>query len=499
MQDINQQLIELAASYYDDPVGFARDSFDWGNGDLADFEGLDEWQEKFLSDLAKDLVLAESGTPIPNPNLPEDEWDTQVRYAVASGHGTGKTSIISILVLWYMVTRPRANIRVTANTEAQLRSTTWPELALWHKRCIFRDWFLWEATRFSKIGDRENWYAESLSWSEGNPDAFAGKHGRYYMIIMDEASGIADVIWETVRGSITTDGNCHVALGNPIRPSGGFFDVFHHPHKSNRWNIRHINSLETKTGNSGELRAIMREYGPEHDVTRRRVLGQFPRQAASQFISTADVEGAMNRQLEHDDYANFPVYMGVDVARFGDDRSCILLRQGPKVLDIQTFEGADTVQVANIATGILKSRKDIQMVFVDEVGVGAGVVDMMRRYDDRVTGVNVGRRPTNMKLYKNLRVELWDKMRQDIPKVDLPSNDALKRELTTIEYDFTDQGQMRLERKVDMKRRGLESPDIADALALTYARPDGAEFEMFDDDDVWEQREYAGRSRITGY
>ena len=486
MKDYQDTLLELAAECYADPVRFAEIAFDWGHGDLIDFDGLDTWQRDFLEELGRDIVDAEAN-------------DKPVRKATASGHGIGKSALVAIIILWYMTTRPRARIRVTANTEKQLLGTTWPELALWHKRSIFKDWFLWEATRFSKIGDRENWFAEAISWNENNPDAFAGLHGRYVMLIMDEASGVADSIWETALGVLTDAGNTHLAFGNPIRPSGGFYDCFYHPKKSKRWKTRHINALETKIGNSQSNREIFEDYGPEHDVTRRRVLGQFPRQAASQFISTADVEGAMNRQLEYDDYANFPVYMGVDVARFGDDRSCILLRQGPKVLDIQTFEGADTVQVANIATGVLKSRKDIQMVFVDEVGVGAGVVDMMRRYDDRVTGVNVGRRPTNMKLYKNLRVELWDKMRQDIPKMDLPSNESLKRELTTIEYDFTDQGQMRLERKIDIKRRGLESPDIADALALTYARPDGAEFEMFEDDDVWEQREYAGRSRITGY
>ena len=486
MKDYQDTLLELAAECYADPVRFAEIAFDWGYGDLIDFDGLDTWQRDFLEELGRDIVDAEAN-------------DKPVRKATASGHGIGKSALVAIIILWYMTTRPRARIRVTANTEKQLLGTTWPELALWHKRSIFKDWFLWEATRFSKIGDRENWFAEAISWNENNPDAFAGLHGRYVMLIMDEASGVADSIWETALGVLTDAGNTHLAFGNPIRPSGGFYDCFYHPKKSKRWKTRHINALETKIGNSQSNREIFEDYGPEHDVTRRRVLGQFPRQAASQFISTADVEGAMNRQLEYDDYANFPVYMGVDVARFGDDRSCILLRQGPKVLDIQTFEGADTVQVANIATGVLKSRKDIQMVFVDEVGVGAGVVDMMRRYDDRVTGVNVGRRPTNMKLYKNLRVELWDKMRQDIPKMDLPSNESLKRELTTIEYDFTDQGQMRLERKIDIKRRGLESPDIADALALTYARPDGAEFEMFEDDDVWEQREYAGRSKTTGY
>ena len=486
MKDYQDTLLELAAECYADPVRFAEIAFDWGHGDLIDFDGLDTWQRDFLEELGRDIVDAEAN-------------DKPVRKATASGHGIGKSALVAIIILWYMTTRPRARIRVTANTEKQLLGTTWPELALWHKRSIFKDWFLWEATRFSKIGDRENWFAEAISWNENNPDAFAGLHGRYVMLIMDEASGVADSIWETALGVLTDAGNTHLAFGNPIRPSGGFYDCFYHPKKSKRWKTRHINALETKIGNSQSNREIFEDYGPEHDVTRRRVLGQFPRQAASQFISTADVEGAMNRQLEYDDYANFPVYMGVDVARFGDDRSCILLRQGPKVLDIQTFEGADTVQVANIATGVLKSRKDIQMVFVDEVGVGAGVVDMMRRYDDRVTGVNVGRRPTNMKLYKNLRVELWDKMRQDIPKMDLPSNESLKRELTTIEYDFTDQGQMRLERKIDIKRRGLESPDIADALALTYARPDGAEFEMFEDDDVWEQREYAGRSKTTGY
>lgn len=412
---------------------------------------------------------------------------------------THNTALICMIIIWYMTTRPNAVIRVTANNEAQLRSTTWPELSLWNRRSLFGHWFQWEATRFSKKGDRANWYAEALTWNEANPSAFAGKHGRFYLTIYDEASGIPSVIWETTRGSMTTKGNAHVALGNPIEPSGGFFDIFHNPKKSMMWNLRHINSLDTLHGNSSELRSIMREYGPDHDTTRRRVLGQFPRKAATQFISTAEVEAAMERRLEAADYMSFPVYMGVDVARFGDDRSCVILRQGPKVLDIQTFEGLDTVELAKVCTGILRSRHDIQMAFVDEVGVGAGVIDVMRRYDDRVSPVNVGRRSSNTRLYSNLRIEIWDKMRQSIPTMDIPQNDQLRRELTSIEYDFNNKQQMVLEKKSDMKRRGLESPDIADALALTYARPDGAEFEMFEDDDYEDYAVGAGRNRITGY
>lgn len=499
MQSVDEQLIELAGSYYSDPVGFARDCFPWGAGDLARFDGLDTWQQDFIRELARQLVMGEAGVPIPNDALPEEEWDEQVRMAVSSGHGTGKSALISIIILWYMVTRPRANIRVTANTEQQLRGTTWPELALWHKRCLFRDWFEWEATRFSKIGERENWYAEAVNWNEKNPDAFAGKHGRYYMLIMDEASGVAETIWETARGSLTDPGNAHLALGNPIRPSGGFYDIFNHQEKSKRWSTRFVNSLDTKTGNSGELRAIVREYGMEHDVTRRRVLGQFPRQAASQFISTEIVEQAIERRIDSSEYENFPAILGVDVARFGDDRSALVIRQGPKLRYIETIEGADTVQVANMASNLMLRHPEIALAFVDEVGVGAGVLDVMRRHSDRVMGVNVGRRPNNMKVYKNQRVEIWDGMRKWLETADIPQHDGLQRELIQIEYDFTDQGQMRLERKIDMKARGLPSPDIADAVALTFAGPEALDFEMFDDDEWQEPQDFGGRSKTTGY
>lgn len=486
MKDYQDTLLDLAAECYSDPVRFAEIAFDWGHGDLIEFDGLDTWQRDFLEELGRDIADAEAN-------------DKPVRKATASGHGIGKSALVAIIILWYMTTRPRARIRVTANTEKQLLGTTWPELALWHKRSIFKDWFLWEATRFSKIGDRENWFAEAVSWSEQNPDAFAGLHGRYVMLIMDEASGVADSIWETAMGVITGAGNTHLAFGNPIRPSGGFYDCFYHPKKSKRWKTRHINALETKLGNSQSNREIVEDYGIEHDVARRRVLGQFPRQAASQFISTADVDDAMKRRLDPADYENYPVFIGVDVARFGDDKSAIVVRQGPKIHEINMFEGKRTNEVADIALTIAARYPNFSQIFVDENGVGAGTLDHMMRYTNRCSGVMVGRRADNQKLYKNKRIEIWDKMKQWIATAEIPENAQLKRELTTIEYDFTDQGQMRLERKEEMKRRGLESPDIADALSMTFARPDGAEFEMFDDDDVWEQREYAGRSKTTGY
>lgn len=499
MDNFDEQLIELAAKYHYDPVGFAKFAFHWGEGDLAEFDGLDTWQEDFLRDFAHELSLGEAGVPIPRFGIEDDE-DFNVRMAVSSGHGTGKTALISITILWYMVTRSNANVRVTANSEAQLRSTTWPELALWNTRCIFGHWFKWEATRFSKIGARETWYAEAITWNEANPAAFAGKHGRYYLTIYDEAAGIPSVIWETTRGSMTTKGNTHLAFGNPIFPSGGFFDIFH-TEKRNMWNLRHINSLETKHGNSSELRAIVREYGPDHDVTRRRVLGQFPRQAARQFISTETVERAIERRIEPIEYENFPIYMGIDVAHFGDDRSVIVIRQGPRLLQIHTFEGMDTVELTNVAIGHLKSNPNISMCFVDATGIGVGVSDMLARWTHKVQPVQVGRRPTNQKLYKNLRVEIWDKMRAWLDTADLPDNPILRQELTQIEYDYTDLGQMRLEKKVAMKARGIPSPDIADALAFTFCRPDAAELEYFEDDDEgWNStRRLDGRSRVTGY
>lgn len=494
-KEFNEKIMELLPGWYDDPVLFVHQAFPWGQkgGPLAGWNGLDEWQEKFMRDMAAKIETSRT-------------TNESVLMAVASGNGIGKSALISLIILWFMTTRQNVRIRVTANTEQQLNSTTWRELALWHTRMFHRDWFVWEKTSFYHVSHPTNWRAEAIPWSENNPDAFAGVHAEHNVLIMDEASGVAQSIWEASLGFQTTAGAVHLAFGNPLRPSGGFYECFHGKVKR-LWDTRNIDSRTAAAAtNKKYFDELVLTYGEDSDIVRRRVRGLFPRHGATQFISSEIVADAAERVIHNDEVADYPVTMGVDVARFGDDRSCIVLRRGPKVLSIESFEGLDGVELAEQVVGVLRANKDIAMCYIDEVGVGSGVLDITRRYDTRAIGVNVGRRAHNPKTYRDMRAELWGRMKDWLTKADIKDDEQLRKDLVSPEYALTDAGQIRLERKTDMKKRGVDSPDVADALALTFTLPPETEAGWYSDDDIMDRLRVndsytadAGRSAATGY
>jgi len=492
---INEYVMEHLPGWYDDPVKFAQEAFPWGveKGPLADWDGLDDWQKSFLNDMAAKIKNSR-------------KTNESVLMAVASGNGIGKSALIAIIVLWFMTVRQNVRIRVTANTEMQLNSTTWRELALWHTRMFHKDWFNWEKTSFYHVAYPTNWRAEAIPWSENNPDAFAGVHADHNVLIMDEASGVPPSIWEAALGYQTTAGAIHLAFGNPLRPSGGFYDCFHGKKKV-LWDTRNIDSRTAKAASNKKYFEDMVEvYGEDSDIVRRRVRGLFPRHGATQFISPETVSEAIERSISREEVASYPTIMGVDVARFGDDKSCIVLRRGPKLLQVESYEGLNVQELAEQVVGILRTNKEIVMAYVDEVGVGGGVLDIVRRFDTRAIGVNVGRRPHNPKHYRFLRDELWSRMKDWLERADLPHNEQLRKELVAPEYTITDLGQIRLERKVDMKRRGEDSPDIADATSLTFTLSPETESDWLMDEDIMANMRLhdtytsdMGRNHTTGY
>lgn len=482
-------LIDWAASCKYDPVKFVEEGFDWGEGDLAEYDGPDDWQKEFLADLGREVERAErEGGP--------------VRFATASGHGIGKSALVSWVVLWYMSTRPDCLITVTANTERQLKNRTWREVAKWWKKCITRGWFRWERESFRSNDRPETWFAAAIPWSENNSEAFAGQHEKYTMVIMDEASGVANVIWEVVSGAMTTPGAIHLAFGNPTRPSGKFFDCFNK--QGHRWKTRNIDARSAKMADKTYLQELVDDFGEESDYVRVRVMGQFPRQASAQLIPTDIVEDAQARRLPKEEYDHLPLLMGVDVARFGDDSTCFVWRRGPKVIDYEFHQSRDIIDISRIVAAHLE--REPAMCFVDEIGYGAGVLDALKKYGFDPIGVSTQRKATNPRVYYNLRIELWDQMRKWLETADIPAEQRIKEQFTGPEYMFERAtARMILERKEDMKKRGLESPDFADALALTFVIPGMSSPAQTDEDEFFamlrgnRSPQDTGRDRHTGY
>ena len=387
------------------------------------------------------------------------------RVAVASGHGVGKTALTSWMIHWFMATRPDPQVVVTANTGQQLASKTWRELAKWNQKAANGAWFQHSATRFSLKEAPDTWFASAIPWTEHNSEAFAGTHEDNVLNVFDEASSIPDIIWEVVEGSMTTAGAKWAAFGNPTRNTGRFRECwgrFRH-----RWHTMQVDSRTAKQADKAQIQAWIEDYGLESDFVKVRVLGEFPSQSSNQFISIEDVDACVAYKAEG--FKAMPKILAADVARFGDDQSVICKRHGRKVAPLKAWRGMDLMATADIIMREIDEYAPDATV-VDETGLGAGVVDRLRQLNYSVTGFNGGEAAKDKAKYKNKRVEVWGLMRDALrERIELPNDSELRQDLIGPEYAFTPTQQILLEKKEDMKKRGLASPDRGDALAMTWA------------------------------
>jgi hypothetical protein len=447
-------LVDSVPLWFNDPLRYVREAFDWGRGELIDFEGPDVWQVDVLRDIG-------------NGTLQTGE---ALRIAVASGHGIGKSSLIAWIILWAMSTRPHLNGVCTANTSIQLETKTWRELALWHKRAINRHWFEWTATKFYQVDHQETWFVSAIPWREERSEAFAGTHAEHVLMLMDEGSAIADVIWEVSEGAMTTPGAIWCVFGNPTKNTGRFRECFG-AHRA-RWNTRQIDSRTSKlpSVNQAEIASQVQTYGEDSDFIRVRVRGVFPRASDAQFINSEAVERAQEREITLDRGA--ALVMGVDVARFGGDQSIIRFRAGRDARSWKPmkFRGLDTMQIAGFVCEAADKYQP-EAIFIDGNGVGGGVVDRCKSLGYRVREVQFGAKPRKELDYANKRAECWGEMRAWVDSGCIDADKDLAADMTAVQYGFDNQNRIQLERKEDMKKRGLASPDDGDALALTFAEP----------------------------
>lgn len=449
MSDLANYLMK----FRDDPLGFVLAVFPWGEQGtaLADQE-IDPLQAEILGDL-RDAISDNNSKDVASA----------IRVAIAAGHGIGKSALTSWIILWFISTRYCPQIVVTAGTAAQLNTKTWRELAKWKRLAINGDWFDWTATKLAHKDAPETWFAVAQPWSEHNPDAFAGTHEKHVLIIFDEASSVADTIWETVEGAMTTEGCMWIAFGNPVRNSGRFrecFRKFRH-----RWKTYKIDSRRSSLTNKEEIKQWESDYGIDSDFFRVRVLGEFPKKDSSQFISVEEVTAAQNTKAEG--YDHMPVLIGVDVA-LKHDKTVIAVRQGRRLHFLKKFRELNAVQVSYEIEQVFNSFRS-PTLFIDGVGVGAGIVDFVRAKGIPVISVNAGLPADDARMYLNKRAEMWDRMRKWIREgAQIPKDDELLDDLTEIHSDFNDKGMLFMEKKSSMFARGLSSPDCADALSMTF-------------------------------
>jgi phage terminase large subunit len=460
----------------DNPLNFVRYVFPWGQEGtpLEEFTGPRKWQEKILVDLTNH-IQKNAGKLDPN----------MFRLAVASGRGIGKSALVAWIILWMLSTRLGSTVIVTANTEQQLRSRTWAELGKWLTLAINGHWFHKTATTLKPVDwfeaslkkdlqiDTGYYYGQAQLWSEENPDAFAGVHSNYGVcLIMDEASGIPAPIYSVAEGffSEPTENRFWFTFSNPRRNTGPFYDSFHSSKAF--WNTEQIDSRNVEGTDTKVFQQMIEQYGEDSTVSRVEVMGEFPQSDDDTVIPLDLVRAAIDRDVALT--TEQAIVWGLDVARFGGDNSALCKRQGNTVLDIKTFKSMDLMQLC----GAVKAEYDTstfenkpQEILVDVIGLGSGVVDRLAEQNLPVRGVNVAEAPSTKKNYLNLRAELWFAVKDWLAQRDcrLPNNDELASELAAPQYKYTSSGKIKIESKDEMRKRGIKSPDRADALALTMA------------------------------
>ena len=303
------------------------------------------------------------------------------------------------------------------------------------------------------------------------PEAFQGFHSDNMLFIIDEASGVEEAIFEAGQGAMSSKGAKTIMTGNPTRRSGTFYDAFHSARKF--WQTMQVSCEDAERVDHEFVKEMEEKYGKESNIYRVRVLGEFPNSEEDAVIPLELIESAIHRDVGVTVEAS--VIWGLDVARFGEDRSALAKRQGNHLMEpIKSWRGKDLMQLC----GLIKSEYDRTndpykpaMICVDVIGLGAGVVDRLKEMGLPVYGVNVAECAAIGERYHKLKDELWFAMREwfEGRDVKMPEDQDLIAELSTPKYDITSQGKLKVESKNEIKSRGAPSPDLAEALMLSFA------------------------------
>ena len=461
MSDPDADLIDLAAQCTHDPLRWTLAAYEWGEGELSGVDGPRQWQRDVLGDIRDHLSDS-------------DRRFQPLMVAVASGHGIGKSAAIGMIINWAMSTCEDCKVVITANTEGQLRTKTAPEVGKWQRLSITSHWFDVQATSVASR-DREhakNWRCDFVPWSDTNTEAFAGLHnkGKRIVLIFDEASAIADKVWEVAEGALTDEDTeiLWVAFGNPTRNTGRFRECFRR--FKHRWVGRQIDSRTVDGTNKEQIAKWAADYGEDSDFFKIRVRGMFPSLSARQFIGEADVSSAYGKVLRPEQYEFAPKILTVDPAWEGDDELVIGMRQGLvfKVLHHMPKNDNDLIVAAKIAR--FEDDHQVDAVFID-AGYGTGIVSAGQGMGRDWTLVWFASQSSDLGCL-NKRAEMW-KLARDWLKSGgaIPEDPQLRDELQGPEIVPRVDGVLQIESKKDMKRRGLPSPNRADALILSFAFP----------------------------
>jgi hypothetical protein len=483
------------AQWFANPVQFVEEALQVKSLTSQQREALEDWGRLLL---AKDRQFRK--VPL---STAEAEMAGKIGMSIHSGHTTGKDALASWIILHFMVCTLYPKILCTAPTDAQLRSILWSELHKWLRQSLLNDIIVHQAEKLflKEVGSKE-WFAiprtvTTNSSEEEQAETLAGFNAPYKLIVVDEASGVADAVMRPLEGGLGGRINVVLMIGNCTRPHG-FFYASHYgsprevkedsaggfdigegtivkaavtTHRG-EWICKRWNAEESENVNQAHVQRMLRKYGADSNAYRVRVLGLPPTAAPDALVPWDWLLAAESRDLDYT--ADDPLAIGIDVARYGDDSTVITTCRGMVTTDIREYQHLSGIQVAEWASSVLADQKDAvdvpHGVGVDIIGVGASVYDHLERYGNiqLLYPINVSESPANDVRFDKLRDEILWRVREEFQQgiVKIPNRPELMNECNTIKWAIQPSGKIKIESKKDMKKRGLSSPNFLDSYAL---------------------------------
>ena len=467
---------DILLQYVYDPLAFVRDCYPWGQpGRLANETGPDRWQVDFLEHL---------GREVRERNFNGQTSVSPVRMCASAGRGVGKTTLIAWIVNWIMCTRPYCRGTITANTWDQLQTKTWASIREWHSLCRLAPEFVANDSRFFHKDHRDTWSCEPATCREENSESFQGQHAHnstsFY--VFDEASGIPEKIFTAAEGGLILGEPMIFLFSNPTRREGAFYDAVFGRDRS-RWDSMTVDARESKMSNKALIEEwiVRGQKNGDDDFCRVYVQGIPPLASEAQFIDHKRILDAQKRHVEVDKHE--PLVAGVDMAWGGSDENVIRFRCGldGRCIPAIRIKGEltrDPQVLVNRLSDVLKATYDVRGVpkkvtrmFLDSAGIAGPVGHRLREmgFQDRVLEINFGAdSPTSKCAY--FRDYMWYQMKEWLLAGAIDDDPGLESDLVAPGVVTDREQRVKLESKQDIKkRRGGDSPDDGDALALTFA------------------------------
>lgn len=450
----DQQWLKKCKLWKRDPVQFVRDVFK---------AEPSEDQKKILNALAK----------------------PGAKISARSGHGTGKTTVLAWAVLWFLCFHDDCKIPCTAPSASTLFDGLWPEINKWHMKMppFFREQICVLAKRVVIVNAASTRFASARTSRKENPEAMAGFHATNILYIIDEASGVYERVYEVAEGALSTPGARVIMCSNPTRLEGYFYQSQHKDRAL--WTIVHLSCLRAPYVDQGWVNRMKKKYGAKSSIYRIRVLGEFPTRGADIIIPLDLCERAQERWQEFIagkvKWRRSPrTRAGIDVARYGDDASTIIIRNGGLILLIERHYALSNTELAGRITALYRDDLFDEAYIDGTGGHGAGVIDILRENGVPVVEVNVSSGSTDDH-YARLRDQLYFRMAewfadedyQAMIPVDEDDEEGLAEELISdlvqVTYKYEMNGRIKAEDKASMKEKLLRSPDLGDGLMMTFA------------------------------